>query len=215
MSRTDNRKQETLSDRLKGLIIVAIVLAIIHGVNEVLWLFDTIVIMLIVTILMPIKFFVIVFRTWQLWITDDKKLTALFFGFVILVAAFFFDFRTVPELWAYRLGVETQGKAIEFRDKGNSEYIVYEFSVGQSIYRKEQRVSFSLYKSLEPGAVVPLKYLASFPAISFLVDPRQLKFQTVLVLFMGLAAIASLYASVIKEKVSIFMKNNLQFPKPA
>ena len=170
MSRPDNRNQETLSDRLKGLIIVAIILAIIHGINEVLWLFDAIVIMLIVTILMPVKFLVIVFRTWQLWMSDNKKFRALLFGFVILVLAFLFDFRTAPELWAYRLGVETQGKAIEFRDKGRSEYIVYEFTVGRSIYRKEQRVSFSLYESLEPGAVVPVKHLASFPAISFLLN---------------------------------------------
>jgi hypothetical protein len=214
MSKTDNRNQETLSDRLKGLVIVGIVLAVIYGINEVLWSFDQIIIMSVVTILVPIKFFVIVFRSWQLWIRENKKIIGLLFGLVVLVLAFIFDFETVPELWAYRLGVETQGKVLELRDKGRSSYVVYEFTADQLVYIKEQRVSFPTYESLEPGTAVPVKYMAGSPNVSFLVDPEQLKFQTVLVIFTGVAAVGSLYASVIKEKVIAIMKSDFQFQRP-
>ncbi len=216
MPKTNRRNEETLGERLKGLVILGVIFAIIFGINELLWSFDTIVIMSIVTVLVPIKFFVIIFRSWQLWISENKKIIGLFFGLMVFVLAFIFDFETVPELWAYRLGVETQGKAVEFRIKSrNSHFIIYEFTADKLVYTNEQRVSIPFYESLEPSAVVPVKYIASSPTISFLVDPKQLKFQTVLVFFTGLGAIGSLYASVLQEKASAIMKKFVQFQKPA
>jgi hypothetical protein len=206
---------EAFKGRLKAIAVLVVLFPIVWGINNGLWALDKIFITFIITALMPVKFFVIIFVFWRVWLLEKKIAFWLFLPMVLLIA-FIFDFATVPELWAYRFGTETQGRAIEFTIKSrNKHFVTYEFNAGNWSYRKEQEVTTPFYESLEPGEPVVVKYLPDSPRFSFLVDPPHLKSQTLLVFFTGFAFIVALSAIGIEEKLIKIVKNVFQSKKPA
>jgi len=211
---TDNFNT-AFKERLKILAVLAVVFPIVWVINNSLWTLDKVIVTSIITALVPVKFFVIIFVFWRIWLLEKKSAFWLFLP-LVLVVAFIYDVATVPELWAHSFGIETQGRVIEFTIKSrNSHFITYEFNVDNWLYRKEQEVSIPFYESLEPGELVPVKYLPNSPKISFLVDADHLKFQTLLVLFIGSAMILLLAASTLEDKIKSVMNKAFQSRKPA
>jgi hypothetical protein len=201
--------------RLKLLPFVIAVFVIAYLVNKGLWALNSIAILSVIVALIPIKLVLIVFRFFQLWRVENKKMLLLFFLPIILILAFLFDIGTVPYLWVYGLGEETQGKAVEFIKTSKSRFVRYEYSVGNVTFRKQQDTSVPYFESLSPGSIVNVKYSPDNPKISFLVDVEYLKNQTTFTLFLGFGIMVAMFASDIQEKVSSLVKNRFGAKKPA
>ena len=146
---------------------------------------------------------------------ESKKIILLLFLPIFLVLGFLFDFGTVPELWAYRFGIETQGKAVELINTSKSHFVRYEYSVGDVTFRKQQDTSVPYFERLSPGSVVNVKYIPDNPKISFLVDVEYLKNQTTSTLFMGFGIMVAIFASKIQEKIISLFKDGFGSQKPA
>ncbi len=202
-------------ERLKVLPFVIAVFAIAYSVNKGLWTLDTIVILAVIIALIPAKLGLIVFGVIQLWRVESKKVILLLFLPIFLVLGFLFDFGTVPELWAYRLGKETQGKAVELIKTSKSRFVRYEYSVGNVTFRKQQDTSAPYFESLSLGSIVNVKYSPDNPKISCLVDVEYLKNQTTFTLFMGFGIMVAVFASKIQEKVISLFKDGFGSKKPA
>ena len=202
-------------ERLKILPFVIAVFAFAYSVNKGLWALDTIVIVVVIIVLIPVKLGLIVIGVIQLWRKESKKVILLLFLPIFLVLGFLFDFETVPELWAYHFGIETQGKAVELINTSKSHFVRYEYSVGNVTFRKQQDTSPSYFESLSPGSIVNVKYSQDNPKISFLVDVDYLKNQTTFTLFMGFGIMVAIFASKIQEKVISLFKGVFGSKKPA
>lgn len=206
---------EQFKDRLKALPLWAILLGIVFVLNKGIWTLDKVIVTYLFVAFVPIKFFAIVFRSLQLWFRENKKISLLFVFLLILVSAFIFDFETVPKLLAYGLGVETQGNVADFVITTKSHFVVYEFSVNNVVFKKQQIVSMSYFKTLKIGATVTINYLQNNPKVSFLADLDNLKFETMGTLFLGFGMLASLYANEIKDKITLVINRGLHSIKPA
>lgn len=206
---------EAFKERLRALPFLALLFAIIFAINKGLWVLDKISVMWLIVALVPIKLFVIVLRSWQLWVREGKKIIFLLLFILPLLSAFIFDFETVPKLLAHGLGRETQGKVVEFIVTTKSHFVVYEFSANNVVFRKRQIVSISYFEALKPGSTVLINYLPNNPRVAFLADLDHLKFETMLSIFLGFGIISSLYATEIKEKVATIINSSLKFRKPA
>lgn len=206
---------EAFKERLRALPFLALLFAIIFAINKGLWGLDKISVMWLIVALVPIKLFVIVLRSWQLWVREGKEIIFLLLFILFLFSAFIFDFETVPKLLAYGLGRETQGKVVEFIVTTKSHFVVYEFSANNVVFRKQQVVSISYFEALKPGSTVLINYLPNNPRVAFLADLDHLKFETMLSIFLGFGIISSLYAAEIKEKVATIINSSLKFRKPA
>lgn len=206
---------EQFKDRLKALPLWAILLGIVFVLNKGIWTLDKVIVTYVFVAFVPIKFFAIVFRSLQLWFRENKKISLLFVFLLILVSAFIFDFETVPKLLAYGLGVETQGNVADFVITIKSHFVVYEFSVNNVVFKKQQIVSMSYFKTLKIGATVTINYLQNNPKVSFLADLDNLKFETMGTLFLGFGMLASLYANEIKDKITLVINRGLHSIKPA
>ena len=202
-------------ERLKILPFVIAVFALAYLVNKGLWTLDTIIILAVIVALIPIKLGLIVFGVIQLWRVESKKIILLLFLPIFLVLGFLFDFETVPELWAYRFGIETQGKTVELINTSKSHFVRYEYSVGNVSFRKQQDTSVPYFGPLSPGSVVNVKYIPDNPKISFLVDVEYLKNQTTFTFFMGFGIMVAIFASKIQEKVISLFKDGFGLQKPA
>ena len=206
---------EQFKDRLKALPLWAGLFAIVFLINKGIWSLDKVVVMCLFIAFVPIKFFAIVLRCLQLWIRENKKIGLLLLFLLFIVSAFIFDFETVPKLLAYGLGAETLGKVTDFIITTKSHFVVYEFSINDVVFRKQQIVSMSYFNTLKVGAMVTINYLQDNPEISFLADLDNLKFETMGTLFLGFGIFASLYATEIKDKITSVINSGFQFRKPA
>jgi hypothetical protein len=212
-----NDYNEQFKDRLRALPFLAGLFAIVFLINTGLWTLDKVVVMYLFIAFVPIKFFAILFRGWQLWIREDKKIGLVLIFLLLLFSAFIFDFDIVPKLLVYGSGVETQGNATELivTNIKKSHFVVYEFSVNNDIYKKQQLVSVSYFETVNPGAEVSVYYLQQNPNVSFLADLDYLKFGTMETLFLGFGVFASLYATEIKDKITLIINSGVRFRKPA
>ena len=200
----------SLKEYTKMLASLAVFFAFIWGITEGLWLFDKLIIVSVMTVLVPIKFFVIIFRSRQLFYERPKKIFLIVITGIFLFAAFLFDVNTIPNLWAYLLGSETEGKAIKFTIKSKiTHFIMYEFSVDKLMFTKEQQVSIPFYESYQPGSFIPLRYLPNNPNVSCIVDPKELKFQALLAFYVSFGIIYSLFVNVIEQKAALIMESFL------
>src|SRR5215208_2626505 len=105
---TDNFNT-AFKERLKILAVLAVVFPIVWVINNSLWTLDKVIVTSIITALVPVKFFVIIFVFWRIWLLEKKSAFWLFLP-LVLVVAFIYDVATVPELWAHSFGIETQGR---------------------------------------------------------------------------------------------------------
>jgi len=99
-------------------------------------------------------------------------------------------------------GQDIQGSVTELivlRNQKSNRLAVYEFNVNNVVFTKEQRVKIQTYKNLEPGAVVPVKYLPSNPKFSFWWT-KLIEIRNNACLFAGLSIMLALYINVLKEK---------------
>ena len=141
---------EQFRDRLKSLPFLAVLFLIVFFINKSIWALDKSIVLYIFVALVPLKFFVITFRSLQLWIRDGKKFVLLLLFSFILLSAFIFDFEIIPELFAYGSGIETQGSVVEsfVTDIKKSHFIVYKFSVDNETFKKQQLVSASFFQGI-------------------------------------------------------------------
>jgi hypothetical protein len=93
--------------------------------------------------------------------------------------------------------------------------VVYEFVANDSVFKKQQIVSLSYFKTLSIGVAVKINYLKDNPHISFLSDFAYLNFQTMGSLFLGVGLFASLYATEIKGRIISVINSSRHFRKPA
>ncbi len=206
---------EQFKDRLKALPFFVGLFIIVFFINKGIWALDKISVMYFFIAFVPIKFFAFIFRGWQMWTPESKKGSLLFILLMFLFAAFILDFEAVPKLLTYGLGAETQGNVTDFIVTTNSHFVVYEFTVNDLVFKRQQIVSISYFKSLSVGAVVTINYLKDNPQISFLVDLNHLKFETAGTLFLGFGLFASLYATEIKDKLTSVINSGFHSRKPA
>jgi hypothetical protein len=206
---------EQFKDRLKALPFWAGLFAIVFLINKGIWALDKVIVMYLFIAFVLIKFFAIIFRGWQLWVRESKKIGFLLLLLLILFGAFILDFEVVPKLLAYGSGSETQGHVTDFIVTTKSHFVVYEFAVKDLVFKKQQIVSISYFKTLSIGEAVKINYLKDNPQISFLADFDHLKFETTGTLFLGFGLFASLYATEIKDKITSVIKSGLHFRKPA
>jgi hypothetical protein len=146
---------------------------------------------------------------------ESKKFIFLLFLPIALIVAFLFDFETIPNLWIYRFGKETQGNVVEIFKTTRTHFIVYDFSVGNVTFQKQQKVSIPYYESLAPDDIVSIKYYPDNPNFSFSIDVEHLKFQTILTLFMGFGMVFTMFGSEIQEKTFSILKNVFRASRPA
>lgn len=212
---TNHDYNEQFKDRIKSLPLFAGLFAIVFLVNKGIWTLDKVAIMYLFIVFIPIKFFAFTFRGWQLWTRESKKIGLLLILLIFLFGAFILDFEIVPKLLAYGIGTETQGKVIDFIVTTKSHFVVYEFGVNDLVFKKQQIVSLSYFKTLSVGTSVNMYYLKGNPKISFLADFDELKFETTGTLFLSFGLFASLYATEIKDKITSVMNSGLHFRKPA
>ena len=210
---------EQFKDRLKSLPFLAVLFLIAFFVNRVIWIFDKYIVMYIFVAFVSLKFFAIALRCLQLWTQDNqdnKKFVLLLLFLFILLSAFIFDFEIIPKLLAYGSGIETQGSVVELfvTDIKNSHFVVYEFSVDNEVFQKQQLVSASFFQTVHSGSTVSINYLQQNPKVSFLLDLNRLKFGTTGSLFLGFGIFASLYVNEIKDKITLVINNSLHFRKP-
>jgi len=208
---------EQFKDRLKSLPFLAVLFLIAFFVNRVIWIFDKYIVMYIFVAFVSLKFFAIALRCLQLWTQDNKKFVLLLLFLFILLSAFIFDFEIIPKLLAYGSGIETQGSVVELfvTDINNSHFVVYEFSVDNEVFQKQQLVSASFFQTVHSGSTVSINYLQQNPKVSFLLDLNRLKFGTTGSLFLGFGIFASLYVNEIKDKINSIIKKRSIFKKPA
>jgi hypothetical protein len=206
---------EQFKDRLKALPFLAGLFAIIFLINKGIWSLDKVIVMYFFIALIPIKFFALIFRGWQLWFRESKKIGLLLILLIFLFGAFIFDFEIVPKLLAYGIGSETQGNVTDFIVTTKSHFVVYEFVANDSVFKKQQIVSLSYFKTLSIGVAVKINYLKDNPHISFLSDFAYLNFQTMGSLFLGVGLFASLYATEIKGRIISVINSSRHFRKPA
>jgi hypothetical protein len=199
---------EQFKDRLKSLPFLAVLFLIVFFVNMGIWTFDKYIVMYMFAAFVSLKFFAIALRCLQLWIRDGKKFVLLLLFSFILLSAFIFDFEIIPNLLAYGSGIETQGSVVEsfVTDIKKSHFIVYEFSVDNEIFKKQQLVSASFFQTVQPGSIVSINYLRQNPKVSFLTDLNRLKFGTAGTLFLGFGIFASLYTNEIEDKINLIIK---------
>ncbi len=208
---------EQFRDRLKSLPFLVVLFLIVFFINKGIWIFDKSIVMYIFVALVPLKFFVIILRCLQLWIRDNKKFVLLLLYSFILLSAFIFDFEIIPKLLAYGSGIETQGNVVELfvTDIKKSHFIVYEFSVDNKVFKKQQLVSASFFQTVHSGSEVSINYLQQNPKVSFLTDLNRLKFGTAGTLFLGIGMLASLYTNEIEDKINLIIKRRSVSRKPA
>lgn len=193
-----------MKERWINLLWVAVIFVFAFGINEILWLLDIVILVIIATIFVPIKFLFVIRYLGQLSHEAIPKYLLIFFGISVLVMAFLFDFETLPNLWAYRFGVDTKGIITDLTVKSKgSHFVTYEFRVNGVLFMKEQRVMPQKFESLTIGGVVPVKYLVNSPNISFMTDPSFLKVETWIDIFSIFGVlIYTLYFESIKNIVS-------------
>ena len=206
---------EAFKERLKLLPFFIVLYAIVHWLNSGLWGLDTVVIWSVIVLLIPIKLLFIIFGLVQLWRTEKKKMFFLIFLPILFVFAYMFDIQTVPFLRVYRQGIETKGTVIELIKTNKSRFVVYEYSVGNVVFQKQQDASIPYYESLATGTMVTVKYDPSNPRTAFLIDVQELKHQTWFTLFMGFGVILILYVGKIQEKIGLLLKDHFRANKPA
>ncbi len=195
----------------------AVLFLIVFLINKSIWALDKSIVLYIFAALVPLKFFVITLRSLQLWIRDGKKFALLLLFSFILLSAFIFDFEIIPKLLAYGSGIETQGSVVEsfVTDIKKSHFIVYEFSVDNETFKKQQLVSVSFFQTVQPGSIVSINYLRQNPKVSFLTDLNSLKFGTAGAFFLGFGMLASLYINEIEDKINLIIKRWSISQKPA
>lgn len=199
-------KPYTWRDRLYDLIPTIILFAVMYLVNEGLWLFGIIIVLIVAIILVPIKLIVMV----RAYIGDGLELAKINFvwRFALIIfflcATFFYDFIALPHLMAYGVGVRTQGTAIVLQIKGKgAHFVTYKYVTSDGrIFSAEQTVMPATYESLQSGSTVEVFYLGSYPDISFLVDVAQLKFETYVVFVMGCSMIFIVNDEIIKKHLA-------------
>ena len=218
MSETPTYSQDynkAFVDRLKALPFFVVLYATTNGLNNGLWKLDTVVVWSLIVLLVPIKLCVIIFRLFHFWRIEKKKAFILLFLPIILVFAFMFDIDTIPNLRIYRNGTETKGTVIELIKTSKSRFVIYQYSVGNIVFQKQQDVSIQYYDGVTTGAVVATRYDSNNPKISYLVDIRELQNKTWFSLFMGFGAIFISFVVEIEEKVTSIFKSLLPANKPA
>lgn len=193
-----------MKERWINLFWAAVIFVFAFGINEILWLLDIVVLVVMATLFVPIKFLLVIRYLGQLSHEATSKYLLIIFGILVLFMAFLFDFETLPSLWAFRFGLDTKGTITDLTVKSKgSHFVTYEFRANGVLFMKEQRVMTQRFESLTIGGVAPVKYLVNNPNISFMTDPPFLKVETWLNVFVIFGVLVySLYSESITNIVS-------------
>ena len=198
---TSENYNNAVKDRFKMLLYMAVTFSIAWLINSGLWLLGEIFVLLYITLVVLAKLIVIPLRTFQLRHEFGKNpFVFVLMGVCFLIIAFIYDFSTVPNLWTDNFGVATEGTAIKFTIKSrNTHFVTYTFNANEYIFSKEQQVDIDTYEKLSSSPFTQIKYLPDYPIISYLIDKKHLKFETLLTSFIGIGIILSLYTESIEK----------------
>ncbi len=203
-----NDRTDKSHNKLYGALIAIVVLFLAYLLTEILWRFDK-AILLFLTIGLAAAATISGPRKLLFHREKASLLGGLIISVLLVVPIWLFNASTIPELAAYRFGVDSSAKIENLNIKGhNSLYIVYNFSVDQIEYTREQGVGITAYDSLKPGQLITIRYLEFYPEASVFIDDGYLKLMLVLSLGISAAMIAAVYSTQIMKRTYLVMQNN-------
>jgi hypothetical protein len=188
----------SLKERLKKLSYVAVFVILIWLLNSGLWLAGEIFVLIILAFLIPIKLFMIPLRFFQMRHEFGKPVSVfIIYSVGFFLGAFVFDFITIPSLYVDKFGVLTEGAAVNFRTtngKSTTYFVTYKYNVNDFPFTREQRVGISTYEKLKLSPSTQIKYLPTYPNLSYLPEEDLLKLDTLFTLLLGCGIMFSLYS---------------------
>jgi len=195
-----------VADKLKKSFYLGVFLLFIAFINYGLWAAGVFIVLIFIVTFLPIKLVVVSLRGFQVRSEFSKPIFAIGIFTFFFLAASFFDFIVIPNLWVEKFGLSAHGIVTDLRTttnfRRNRHIATYEFNVNGSPVTKSQSVSFSMYEKLKSSPVAEVKYLSENPSMSYLRDEDYLKMNTGITLVLGFGMIFLLYRDNIENAFS-------------
>ncbi len=195
-----------IADKLKKSFYLGIFLLLIALINYGLWTTGAFIVLIFIVTFLLIKLVLISLRGFQVRNEFSKPILTIGIFTFFFLAASFFDFIVIPNLWVEKFGFSADGVVTDLRTttnfRRNRQIATYEFSVNGLTIIKSQSVSFSTYEKLKSSPVTEVKYLSENPNISYLRDEDYLKMNTGITLVLGFGMIFLLYRDNIENVFS-------------
>ncbi len=195
-----------IADKLKKSFYLGIFLLLIALINYGLWTTGAFIVLIFIVTFLLIKLVLISLRGFQVRNEFSKPILTIGIFTFFFLAASFFDFIVIPNLWVEKFGFSADGVVTDLRTttnfRRNRQIATYEFSVNGLTIIKSQSVSFSTYEKLKSSPVAEVKYLSENPNISYLRDEDYLKMNTGITLVLGFGMIFLLYRDNIENVFS-------------